>query len=164
MPQPEIGQIVLNIFNGTKNGGNDGNRFEFYLTKDAMPSTLHDEREPNEVIVDAFNKVFVHVNESLYYTTISQHDKIEIEKKQSTEYLKLIEIIHNPLRIDVINLGSDIITIKKLFVNGIIDDSYLIDGIVSSNITKNKVVRITPSLAGYITSILTKNYKVFDFE
>ena len=108
--------------------------------------------------------VFVHVNESLYNETISQHDKIEIEKKQSTEYLKLIEIIDSPLRIDVINLGADTIIIKKLFIDGVIDNSYLIDGVVSSNITQNKVVAITPSLAGDIISILTENYKVFDFE
>jgi len=108
--------------------------------------------------------VFVHVSESLYNETISQYDKIEIEKKQSTEYLKLIEIIDSPLRIDVINLGADTITIKKLFINGVIDDDYLIDGVITSNITKNKVVTITPSISGDIISIISENYKVFDFE
>jgi len=108
--------------------------------------------------------VFVHVNESLYYETISQYDKIEIEKKQSSEHLKLIEIIDSPLRIDVMNLGADVITIKKLFIDGVIDESYLIDGVVSSNITKNKVVTITPSISGDTISILSENYKVFDFE
>jgi len=108
--------------------------------------------------------VFVHVNESLYYEVTSQHDKIEIEKKQSTEYLKLIEIIDSPLRIDVINLGSDTITIKKLFVDGVIDDGYLIDDIITSDIVQNKVVRITPSISGDIISIISENYKVFDFE
>jgi len=111
--------------------------------------------------------VFVHVNESLYNETISQHDKIEIEKKQSSEYLKLIEIIDNPLRIDVINLGSNTITIKKLFIDGIIDDSYRIDGVIQSDIIQNKVVRITPSISGSSNSeisILSENYKVFDFK
>ena len=108
--------------------------------------------------------VFVYVNESLYYETISQHDKIEIEKKQSTEYLKLIEIIDSPLRIDVMNLGEDTINIKKLFIDGVIDDSYLIDGVVTSNITKNKVVTITPSISGSTISIISENYKVFDFK
>jgi len=108
--------------------------------------------------------VFIHVNESLYYEVTSQHDKIEIEKKQSTEHLKLIEIINTPLRIDVINLGADVVTIKKLFIDGVIDDSYMIDDVVSSNITKNKVVTITPSLTGSTISIISENYKVFDFE
>ncbi len=108
--------------------------------------------------------VFVHVNEELYSETISNHDKIEIEKKQSSEHLKLIEIINNPLYIDVMNLGTDTITIKKLFIDGVIDESYLIDGVVTSDIVKNKVVRITPSISGSEISIISKNYKVFDFE
>jgi len=107
--------------------------------------------------------VFVHVNESLYNEVTSNHDKMEIEKKQSTEYLKLIEIIDSPLRIDVINLGADTVTIKKLFIDGVIDDSYLIDDVITSNIIQNKVVRITPSISGSTISIISNNYKVFDF-
>ncbi len=108
--------------------------------------------------------VFVHVNESLYNETMSNHDKIEIEKKQSSEHLKLIEIIDNPLRIDVMNLGTDTITIKKLFIDGVIDEGYLIDGEVTSDIIQNKVVRITPSISGSEISIISESYKVFDFE
>jgi len=62
------------------------------------------------------------------------------------------------------NLGVDTIIIKKIFIDGIIDDSYLIDGMITTNITQNKVVRITPSLTGSTISILSENYKVFDFE
>ncbi len=108
--------------------------------------------------------VFVHVNESLYNETMSNHDKMEIEKKQSTEHLKLIEIIDSPLYIDVINLGSDTITIKKLFIDGNIDNSYLVDGVDTADIVQNKVVRIIPSITGSEISIISKNYKVFDFE
>ncbi len=108
--------------------------------------------------------VFVYTNESLYNETISQYDKIEIEKKQSTEHLKLIEIIDNPLYVDVMNLGIDTIIIKKLFIDGIIDDGYLIDDVVTTNIIQNKVVRITPSISGDTISIISENYKVFDFE
>ncbi len=108
--------------------------------------------------------VFIHTNESLYHEVTSQRDKIEIEKKQSSEHLKLIEIIDNPLRIDVMNLGTDTITIKKLFINGVIDNSYLIDGVDTSDIIQNKVVRITPSISGSEISIISENYKVFDFE
>lgn len=104
--------------------------------------------------------VFVHVNEELYNETMSQHDKIEIEKKQSTEHLKLIEIIDSPLRVDVMNFGSNTITIKKLFIDGIVDDAYLINNITSSDIIQNKVVRITPSLVGDTISIISENYKV----
>ena len=116
------------------------------------------------VVGISVSAVFVHVSESLFYETMSNHDKIEIEKKQSTEYLKLIEIIDSPLYIDVINLGTDVIIIKKLFIEGVIDDSYLIDGMNTTNITQNKVVRITPSLTGDMISIISENYKVFDFE
>ena len=109
--------------------------------------------------------VFVHVNESLNYETISQHDKIEIAKKQSSEHLKLIEIINSPLRIDVINLGVDTISIKKLFIDEKIDNSYRIDDDVNTfDIVQNKVVRITPSLTGSTISIISENYKVFDFK
>jgi len=108
--------------------------------------------------------VFVHVNEELYNEVTSNHDKMEIEKKQSSEHLKLIEIIDSPFYIDVINLGADVVTIKKLFVDGVVDDSYLIDGISSSDIVQNKVVTITPSISGSKISIISENYKVFDFE
>ncbi len=110
------------------------------------------------------NAVFVHTNESLYNETMSNHDKMEIEKKQSSEHLKLIEIIDNPLYVDVMNLGSNTITIKKLFIDGMIDDSYLIDGVISFDIMQNKVVRITPSISGDTISIISENYKVFDFK
>jgi len=116
------------------------------------------------VIGISASAVFVHVSESLYNETISQYDKIEIEKKQSSEHLKLIEIINSPLRIDVMNLGAETISIKKLFIDGIIDDSYLIDGVVTTNITQSKVVTITPSIYGSTISIISENYKVFDFE
>ena len=108
--------------------------------------------------------VFVHVNEELYNETMSNHDKIEIEKKQSTEHLKLIEIIDSPLRIDVMNLGSNTITIKKLFIDGVIDESYLIDDVDTSDIIQNKIVRITSSISGSEISIISENYKVFDFK
>ena len=116
------------------------------------------------VIGISASAVFVHVNESLYDETISQYDKIEIEKKQSSEHLKLIEIIDSPLYIDVINLGADTIIIKKLFIDGVIDEGYLIDGVVTSDIVQNKVVTITPSISGDTIYILSENYKVFDFE
>ncbi len=108
--------------------------------------------------------VFVHVNESLYNEGMSTHDKMEIEKKQSSEHLKLIEIIDSPLYIDVMNLGTNTITIKKLFIDGVIDEGYLIDGEDTSDIIQNKVVRITPSISGNVISIISENYKVFDFE
>ncbi len=85
-------------------------------------------------------------------------------KNQASESIKLIEIVNNPLRIDLVNDGVNTIVIKKLFINGIVDDSYLIDGITNStDIVKGKVVRITPNLTGSKISILTENYKSFDF-
>jgi len=62
------------------------------------------------------------------------------------------------------NLGADIITIKKLFIDDNVDDSYLIDNMTSSDIRQNKVVTITPSISGSTISIISENYKVFDFK
>jgi len=108
-----------------------------------------------------FSVVFAHFSESLQLESISQQDRNEIEKKHTAEYLKTIEIMENPLRIDLINLGSDDIVIKKLFVGGVIDSNYLIDGDYSNYIIINKIVTITPSLTGESISLISENYKNF---
>ena len=111
----------------------------------------------------AFTTLYSNMAESLSFETISQHDKTEILKNQASESIKLIEILDSPLRIDLVNNGIDTIVIKKLFINGVVDDSYLIDGTNSTDILKDKVVRITPNLTGSKISILTENYKSFEF-
>jgi len=101
---------------------------------------------------------------ALSFETTSQYDKTEILKNQASESIKLIELLDSPLRIDLVNDGIDIIVIKKLFIDGVVDDGYLIDGTTNStDIVKYKVVRITPNLTGSKISILTENYKSFDF-
>ena len=111
-----------------------------------------------------FGVVFVHFSESLQLESISQQDRNEIEKKHATEYIKVIEIMDSPLRIDLMNLGSDDIVIKKLFVGGIVDDNYLIDGNNSTNIIQTgKIVIITPSITGDTISLISENYKKFEF-
>ena len=110
-----------------------------------------------------FSVVFAHFSESLQLESISQQDRNEIEKKYATEYIKVIEIMDSPLRIDLMNLGSDDIIIKKLFVGGIIDDSYLIDGNSTNIIQTGKIVIITPSITGDSISLISENYKKFKF-
>ena len=58
-------------------------------------------------------------------TFTSQYDKIESSKKQAGEFLTIIDVLDNPLRIDVLNTGDDTIVIKKLYVDGILDESYI---------------------------------------
>ncbi len=61
------------------------------------------------------------------------------------------------------NVGADTIVIKKLFIDGVVDNGYLVDGVVSADIIKGQVVRITPSLSGSEVTILTENKKSFNF-
>lgn len=110
-----------------------------------------------------FSAVLVHFTETLQLETISQHDKNEIEKKRVSEYLKVIDIMENPLRIDVINLGSSDVIIKKLFVGGIIDDNYTINGNYSKNIIPDKIITIKPSIMGDTILLISENYKKFEF-
>ncbi len=94
---------------------------------------------------------------------LSQHDKIEINKKYTAENIKLIEVLDSPLRIDVVNIGIEKIIIKKLFVDGMLDDSFRIDGIVTKEIQQNQVTTIEPSIDGSIVKIITENNKLFTF-
>ncbi|MCJ8307364.1 MAG: hypothetical protein HRU07_09985 [Nitrosopumilus sp.] len=97
----------------------------------------------------------------------SQHDKIDLEKKQSSEQVKLIEVIQAPLRIDVMNTGLDVIEIKKLFVDGVSDDGYSITdrfGSIIADMPRNEIVTITPSINGSDIKIISKNNKIFSFQ
>jgi len=96
---------------------------------------------------------------------LSQQDKIEISKNYAGEHIKLIEVTHSPLRVDVVNIGVDIIEIKSLFVDGVEDDNFTIDGEISVEIEQKQVITIEPSISsGTIIKIITENNKLFNFE
>lgn len=111
----------------------------------------------------AFGLFVTYAMDTLQHETISQREKIDIEKNKILEDLKLIEVMDNPLRIDVMNLGKDTIRIKKLFIDNIVDYNFLIDGVRSNEIVKGKVVQITPILSGKSISIITENHKSYNF-
>ena len=71
-----------------------------------------------------------------------------MKKGQTSEQIKLIEVMDNPLRIDVMNIGLDAILIKKLYIDGIADESYLLSDMYGNTLLdfpRNKLVTITPS-------------------
>lgn len=119
------------------------------------------------VVLLAFSLVFSYAGDFLDDSVLSQHDKIEMEKRQAAEQMTLIEVIDNPLRIDVMNIGLEIITIKKLYIDDAADDSYvLIDryGTFLLNFPRNELVTISPSISGSTVKIITENNKIFSFE
>ena len=96
-------------------------------------------------------------------TFTSQYDKIESNKKQAGELLTIIDLLDNPLRIDVLNTGDDTIVIKKLYVDGILDERYTINDIQTDIIPLNKMTVIYPTnINGDIIKIITQNNNEYD--
>ena len=93
----------------------------------------------------------------------SHYDMIENEKNKKLEMLKIIEFFETPvLKVDVINVGNEDIIIKKIFVNGIEDNSFTIDGIDSKIISLNQIISIEPSINGQRVKIITENNNEYD--
>ena len=93
----------------------------------------------------------------------SYYDIIEKEKSKKLEILKIIEFFETPvLRVDVINIGNEDIIIKKIFVDGIEDNSFSIDGVNSKIISLNQIISIEPSINGQRIKIITENNNEYD--
>ena len=93
----------------------------------------------------------------------SQYDKIESEKKQARELLTIIDLLDSPLRLDVLNTGEDEIAIKKLYVDGILDESYTINGIQTNIIPLDEMTVIYPTdTTGNTIKIITENNNEYD--
>jgi len=102
--------------------------------------------------------IYDYVIDSSEITFTSQYDKIESEKKQAGELLTIIDLLDNPLRLDVLNTGEDEITIKKLYVDGILDGSYTINGIQTNIISLDEMTVIYPTdTDGNTIKIITEN-------
>ncbi len=96
-------------------------------------------------------------------TFTSQYDMIESKKEQAGELLTIIDLLDNPLRIDILNTGEDEIIIKKMYVDGILDEAYTINGIQTSIIPLNEIVVINPmDTDGKIIKIITENNNEYD--
>ncbi len=90
----------------------------------------------------------------------SQHDKMELQMKKSGELLKIIDVLDSPLRIDVLNKGNADIQIKKIFIDGVDDINYTIDGQPNNIIPLDRIVIILPSITdGERIKIITENNK-----
>lgn len=77
--------------------------------------------------------------------------------------MTIIDLLDNPLRIDILNTGEDQIIIKKMYVDGILDDSYTINGIQTSIIPLDEIVVIYPTdTNGKIIKIITENNNEYD--
>jgi len=93
----------------------------------------------------------------------SYYDMMENEKSKKLEILKIIDFFETPaLRVDVINVGSDNIIIKKIFVDGIEDNSFSIGGVDSRIIPLKRIVSIEPSINGQRIKIITENNNEYD--
>ncbi len=93
----------------------------------------------------------------------STHDQIQSEKRKAGELLTIIDLLNNPLRIDVLNTGADKIIIKKMFVDGVLDDSYTINGIQTDIIPLNEITVILPTNTnGKVIKIITENNNEYD--
>jgi len=115
-------------------------------------------------VVGSFTIVIYHYAENnIQDIILSQHDKIEINKRYTVENIKLIEVLNSPLRIDVVNIGKEKIMIKKLFVDGILDYKFRINDVITNEIQQNQVTTIKPSIDGNIVKIITENNKLFTF-
>jgi len=96
-------------------------------------------------------------------TFTSQYDMIESDKKQAGELLTIIDLLDNPLRIDVLNTGEDEIIIKKMYVNGILDEIYTINGNQTDIIPLNEITIIIPTNAsGKTIKIITEHNNEYD--
>ena len=96
-------------------------------------------------------------------TFTSQYDMIESEKEQAGEFLTIIDLLDSPLRIDVLNTGEDKITIKKMYVDGILDEAYTINDEQTDIIPLNEIVVIYPTNTdGKAVKIITENNNEYD--
>ena len=121
------------------------------------------------MVTVTFGIVVVYTQNTLQVESVSQYDKVEMQKKYASEQLKLIDIIENPvLRIDVMNQGTDAIIIKKLFIDGNPDESYVIYDTNTleslTDIPQSKIIAIEPAIQGTSITIITENNKKFSFE
>ena len=127
-----------------------------------------------------FSIVYANVTSDMTANNMSQRDRVELFKTQTSEQIKLIEIVTakapitgsgNNTIADVINLGEDDITISKLFVNGTESTNNCTVDVRGAGtmvfafdvIPVGKISHIKCEQHGSIITIVTINDKVFEF-
>ncbi len=116
------------------------------------------------MILTGLYVTFDYAQKHLDITFTSYHDTIESEKNKAGEMLKIIEVFHNPLMADVLNIGELDIIIKKMFVDGMVDTIFTINGIQTNIIPLGIITTITPTnTSGESMKIITEYKNEFEF-
>lgn len=116
------------------------------------------------MILTGLYVTFDYAQKHLDITFTSYHDIIELEKNKAGEMLKIIEIFHNPLMADVLNIGESDIIIKKMFVDGIVDETFSINGENTNVIPLKIITTIIPTNSnGKTMKIITEYKNEFEF-
>jgi len=111
------------------------------------------------MILTGLYVTFDYAQKHLDITFTSYHDVIELEKNKAGEMLKTIEVFHNPLMADVINIGESDIIIKRMFVDGIVDTTFTINGIYTNVIPPGEIITVTPTGSNSQTMKIITEYK-----
>jgi len=98
---------------------------------------------------------------------MSQTERIELYKKQASEFLRLIDVIDRaPLTIDVISTGSNI-TIHEVYVDGNQSNTNkltdLEGGKLNQILPAGEIVRLETEVDGSTIQIISESGRVFRF-
>lgn len=107
--------------------------------------------------------VTIYVEEHMEITFESRKDAIENQKLKQGEILKLIDVLNDPLGLDVMNLGSMPINVKRIFVDGIEDTDYIVKT-ESGEIMPDNITRIIMSVDGENIVLISENNIQYNFK
>lgn len=107
--------------------------------------------------------VTIYVEEHMEITFESRKDAIENQKLKQGEILKLIDVLNDPLELDVMNLGSMPISVKRIFVDGTEDTDYIVKT-ESGEIMPDNITRIIMSIDGENIVLISENNIQYNFK
>jgi len=108
---------------------------------------------------------------SVYYANqhydnmfISEYDIRETQMNRAEEMLQMIDVFDNPTRIDVLNNGESDIVIDKIFVDGVLDETYTINDVSDNVLSVGEIMIILPTdTDGNTVLIITENKNSYTF-
>lgn len=107
--------------------------------------------------------VVTYVEEHMEITFESRKDAMDHQKLKQGEILKLIDVLNDPVRLDVMNLGSMPISVKRIFVDGTEDTDYIVDT-KSGEIMPDGITRIIMSIDGENIVLISENNIQYNFK
>lgn len=107
--------------------------------------------------------VTIYVEEHMEITFESRKDAMDNQKLKQGEILKLIDVLDDPLGLDVMNLGSMPISVKRIFVDGIEDTDYIVKT-ESGEIMPDNITRIIMSVDGENIVLISENNIQYNFK